>query len=238
MNKEKVLVLFSGGLDSMLVTCKMVEANYHTVLVHYDNGFSSGSKNVKVAAQRLIDRYGSDSVSFWGIGMTVGYFKILRDKVWNMSPSELNQKYPYLYPHQFNCLACRTAMYIYSILLCKKLNISVIAEGARKSQLFAIEQDKMLEQYQNLLKEYNIKLLTPVLDLEDDYEREIELFIRGISPYACEAKCFLGVPMTKKLTETEEQSVVDVYNNELLEISRKLIKKSETINLDYRGKIF
>lgn len=238
MNKEKILVLFSGGLDSMLVTCKMIEAGYHTVLVHYDNGCSRGSKNVKVAAQRLIDRYGNDSVSFWGIGLTAGYFKVLRDKVWNMSPSELNKKYPELYPHQFNCLACRTAMYIYSILLCKKLNINVIAEGAIKSQLFAIEQDKMLEQYQNLLNKYNIKLLTPVLDLESDYERKIELLIRGILTYACEDKCFLGVPMSKKLTEAEEQAVVDVYNNELLELSRKLIKKSETIDLDPRGKIF
>ena len=238
MNKEKVLVLFSGGLDSMLTTCKIVEEGYHAVLVHYDNGSSKGSSNVYTAANRLIERYGSNLVSFWGIGKTVGYFKVLRDVVWNMSTKELAQKYPELYPYQFICLACRTAMYIYSILLCKKLNISIIAEGARKSQLFAIEQDSMLKKYQDLLNEYGIQLLTPVLELENDYEREIELLMRSISPSTLEPQCYLGVPMKEKLTEREEQEVVNVYSNELEALSKKLIKKSEKIDLDPRGKLF
>lgn len=58
MKEKKALVLFSGGLDSTLTTCKMIEADYKVTLVHYDNGCSSGTENVLVMAQRLIDRYG------------------------------------------------------------------------------------------------------------------------------------------------------------------------------------
>lgn len=238
MNKEKVLVLFSGGLDSILVTCKIVEDGYHAVLVHYDNGSSRGTNNVKIAADRLIERYGNNCISFWGIGMTAGYFKVLRDTIWTLPARELASKYPELYMYQFNCLACRTAMYIYSILLCKKLDIKKIAEGARKSQLFAIEQELMLSKYRELLKEYDIKLLTPVLNLASDYERQTELLMRSISPSSLEPQCFLGVPMKGKLTEAEEQEVVNVYSNELEPLSKKLIKNSEKINSDTRGKLF
>ena len=36
----------------------------------------------------------------------------------------------------------------------------------------------------------------------------------------------------------EEQEVVNVYSNELEGLSKKLIKKSEKIDLDPRGKLF
>ena len=35
-------------------------------------------------------------------------------------------------------------MYVESIIICKQLGIYFVADGARNSQLFAIEQDEML----------------------------------------------------------------------------------------------
>ena len=44
-----------------------------------------------------------------------------------------------------------------------------------KTQLFALEQEKLLEGYRSLLNQYDIDLLLPVYDYESDYEVENEL---------------------------------------------------------------
>ncbi len=238
MNNEKVLVLFSGGLDSMLTACKLVEEGYHVILAHFNNGSSSYSSNSKLMADRLIERYGKDKIEFWGIGMTVGYFYALRTLYMNKSPQYLAKLYPNLYYYQVICLTCRTAMYIYAIRICQELGINYIAEGARKSQAFAIEQPSMLKRYQNLLNEYNIKLITPLLELESDITRDVLLMIREISPKVLEPSCMLGVPMKEPLTNEELDDTTKFYDDLILDTTRKLIKESEHIPIDNRGKMF
>lgn len=235
---EKVLVLFSGGLDSMLVACKLIEEGYEVVLVHYDNGCSKNSMVVKDTADRLIKRYGNNKVSFWGIGMIVGYYLALRDQYFNMKSQDVAIKYPNLMINQVNCLTCRTAMYLYSVLLCQKLGIKKIAEGARKSQLFAIEQENMIEKYKKLLQDYGMELLTPIIDLISDRERELELMMRQITPKVLEPQCLLGYPMEKPLTEKELNDVIQFYQKELEEPTKRLIKRSKKIPLDGRGRMF
>ena len=238
MEEKQALILFSGGLDSLLTSCKMIENGYQVTLVHYDNGSSSGCETVVETAKRLVRRYGENKVKFWGYGLTVGYFKALRDEIYSLEIQEIIKKYPYFNLSQFNCLACRSAMYIYTILLCKKLNIKVVAEGARISQLFAIEQPSMLEEYRSLLQEYGIELVTPLLELESDYDRKIELLIRGINPTVIEPQCHFGVPMKKPLTKEEELEVSHLYQEELKPKCLKLIKMSENIPLDPMGKLY
>ena len=238
MEEKQALILFSGGLDSLLTSCKMIEDRYQVTLVHYDNGSSSGCEYVKKTAERLIERYGEDKVKFWGYGLTVGYFKALRDEIYSLELQEIVQKYPYFNLPQFTCLACRSAMYIYTILLCKKLNIKVVAEGARKSQLFAIEQTNMLEQYRNLLNAFGIELATPLLNLESNYDRTLELLIRGINPTVIEPQCHFGVPMKKPLSPEEELEVSHIYQEELKPKCLKLIKMSEKFPLEPSGKLY
>ena len=238
MEEKQALILFSGGLDSLLTSCKMIEDGYQVTLVHYDNGSSSGCEYVKETAERLIERYGEDKVKFWGYGLTVGYFKALRDEMYSLELQEIVQKYPYFNLPQFTCLACRSAMYIYTVLLCKKLNIKVVVEGARKSQLFAIEQLSMLEEYRDLLNAFGIELVTPLVNLENDYDRTIELLIRGINPTVIEPQCHFGVPMKKPLSPEEELEVSRIYQEELKPKCLKLMKMSEKIPLDPKGKLY
>lgn len=177
-------------------------------------------------------------MEFLGIGTTVGFFKVLRDPILQKTLGEIVKVYPHFSFNQFYCLTCRSAMYLYSILLCKKLGIDKICEGARKSQLFAIEQESMIHKYRELLKEYDITLFTPILELEDDYEREIELLMRGIEPIVYESQCYLGTPMKRPLTKEEEQDIVSVYENELKPKCYQLIKRSDKIDLNLKGKLF
>ena len=43
---KKVIVLFSGGKDSMLSSILLIEKGYEVILVHYDNSFELGSENI------------------------------------------------------------------------------------------------------------------------------------------------------------------------------------------------
>ena len=91
------------------------------------------------------------------------------------------------------------------------MNINYIAEGARKSQLFAIEQEEILNEFRSFCNKYNIELLTPVLEVEDDYEKENEIFMWDVNLCACEAKCLLGYPMNKRLTQEELNDIKELY---------------------------
>ena len=131
----------------------------------------------------------------------------------NLNAEELNNKYGKISISQYRCLLCRMAMYTYTVALARKMNISYIAEGARKSQLFAIEQEELLNEFKKFCNKYDIELLTPVHDVVDDYEKENEIFMWDVNLCAYEAKCLLGYPMSRKLTQEELNDIKDLYKS-------------------------
>ena len=212
--KKEVLLMYSGGLDSFLSCIRLVHQGYKVYLIHFDNGSCIGTENIQIGAQRLQKMY-KDKVEFLGIASTAARFVYYRELVdiENLNAEELNNKYGKISMSQYRCLLCRMAMYTYSIALAGKMNIKYIAEGARKSQLFAIEQKELLDEFKNLCNQYDIELLTPVFDLVDDYKRENELLRHRFLPVANEGKCLLGYPMRRKLTEEEINDIRKLYKS-------------------------
>ena len=213
MNKE-VILMYSGGLDSILSCIRLVSDGFKVYLIHFDNGSSIGTENIQKGVQRLINRF-KDNVEFLGIASTAARFVYYRELVdiENLNPLELNDKYGKISMNQYRCLLCRMAMYTYCISLAKKMNIKYMAEGARYSQLFAIEQEELLNEFKVLCNKYNIELLTPVVDVVDDYEKENEIFMWDVNLCACEAKCLLGYRMNRKLTNDEINDIKDLYTS-------------------------
>ena len=197
---KRVLVLYSGGKDSLLSTLLLIEQGYQVYLVHYDNAYEIGKVNVKKGFKRLEKKYGSEKIRF------IGIFRELIKEFYNTKANEIVQKFGNISISQFNCLACRLSMYIETIILCKQLGISVVADGARISQKFAIEQEEMLQLFVLLFKEYNIDMLFPVKDLEDDFQEKNE------------AQCLLGMPLEKDFINNDElMATIRVYK-ELLHV--------------------
>ena len=227
---KSVLLMLSGGRDSFLAACRLLEdpEKYEKVyMVTYDNGCMCGVDRVKTVADRIIARYGEDRAEYLGVFSTAGIAREFFHPYFNMKPAEQQKRFQGMTPSQFHCLVCRTAMYIHSIWLCKIKEIPYIAEGGRKSQQFVIEQEGMAkEHYKNLVKSQGLELLMPVYDLGKDWTpekdfsadwvRDNELLMRGYRSKCDEAKCFIGVPINGSIDSSVIEGTLAYYTEVML----------------------
>lgn len=223
---DKVLVLFSGGKDSMLSTMLLLEQGYQVVLVHYSHALEIGSNHVKTGFQRLVKKYGGDKVEYLGVKKIDGIFREFICDLYNWKMDEIVKKYGNISISQLNCLSCRLSMYVETILLCRKLGISYVADGARTSQLFAIEQNKMLALFTELFKKYHIEFLLPVKDLQDDFQLKNEFLVRGMIPKVNESQCLMGMPLKQNsLDEETINTAIHIYRELFLPKIDQLIER-------------
>lgn len=220
---KNVLVMLSGGRDSFLATCRLIEQGNHVHMVTYDNGCMSNTKAATQVAKRIIKKYGTSRASFIGIYSVTTYLYRLQEAYLYKTTSESSKRYPDLIPAQLPCLACRTGMYLEAIVYCKTHNIQCIAEGARKVQKFIVELPEMIEKYKILVQKNEIDLILPVYELSDDWERKLELADRGYIPKTLEPQCWLGCPMRQELSPSEIMSLVSYYDNEIEPKLQKII---------------
>lgn len=213
--KPGVLLMFSGGRDSYLAACKLIEEGYYVHMITFDNGCTSNLKAVKKVAKTIIDKYGKDRARYIGIWNTAWHNMILNEGLQYMKPVDLIVKYPELLPYEATCLCCRTAMYLVSMAYCKAMDIGCISEGARKQQRFFVESDEMKSRYEKLCMNNGIQLLWPVYELESDTERKIELGRRGLMTKTLESQCHIGKSQQHELTEKEKESLSRYYDEKI-----------------------
>ena len=133
---------------------------------------------------------------------------------------------------QFNCLSCRLAMYIMSIIIAKQRNIKLVVDGARKSQLFAIEQEKLLERFKKFFRENSLELDFPIKDLVSDFELKNELLVRGFVPKTLEPQCLLGLPLNEKQIDDEIiNATANVFDKLLKKKAQEIIDKYKDIEV-------
>lgn len=227
---SRILLLFSGGRDSFLSACRLLEEKGNElVLVTYTNGCSMGMDNVSLEANRIITKYGENRVKYLGVLNVAGIWRELFIPIMNLKSSEIISTYGEVTYSQINCLSCRMSMYVYSIALCRKYGINKIADGARYSQKFVIEQREMLDKITELLKNYSIELETPVVNLDSDWARKNELLMHGFIPKTLESQCLLGVPLKDNVTEEVINGVIDFYEKEIVKKIPSLVKRMEAI---------
>jgi len=234
-SKSRVLVLFSGGKDSFLTTCILAKAGHKISLVTFENTAGLACHNVKHGTERIIKKYGSESVDFLGIYSIAGIWRQFLLPFLNEKPKDILVKYGNLSYSQFNCLTCRSAMYVVAISLARQMKIGTIADGGRISQGFVIELPPMIKQYSHFFKCHKKKLIFPVLDLSSDWKRKNELLVKGFVPKTLEPQCLLGAPLpNEKTPDKEEQSaIVKYFKTEILPNANKML--ANNIQLDTIG---
>lgn len=212
-NEESVLLMLSGGRDSYLSACRLVEAGYVVHMITYDNGCISDIEHTKIVADRIISKYGANQAKFAGIyGITSSLYRLQKAFLYQ-EIQKSSQEYPNLRPAQMPCLACHTGMYIQSIAYCRAHGISKLAEGSRKVQGFFVELPEMVKRYKILAQQHGIELLLPVYDLTDNWERKQELADFGFIPKSAEPQCWLGYPLGNELNSDEIKSLLAYYDH-------------------------
>ncbi len=228
---EEVLVLFSGGKDSFLLTLLLIEKGYNVNLVTFENICEIKSKNAIKQAKRIQNKYGKIKVKIIGIQKTDAIFREFIKLYYNTKPSQNIEKYGDLPISQFNCLSCRLSMYVMSIIIAKQNGIHEIADGARISQKFAIEQEPLLKCFTELFEKNGLNIVFPLKEMKDDFELKNEILIRGFTPKTLEPQCLLGMPLENDLDEETINATEKCFKRLLLKKSNELIEKYKNMNL-------
>ena len=232
---KDVLILFSGGKDSFLSTLIMLNKGYRVNLVTFDNGQELKSKNVLIGAKKIKNKFGEDKVNIIGIKKTDAIFRELICSFYNYDTNYINQKFGNITISQFNCLACRLSMYILSIIICKKENKKLVVDGARKSQLFAIEQETMINEFKKLFENFNLEIIFPVLNETYDYSIKNQILANGFVPKMNECQCLLGMPILNgSMNDDILEGCLNVYMKELYPKIERIIETYK--NIDFKEK--
>lgn len=227
---KEALILFSGGKDSFLSTLKILDQGYKVNLVTFDNGLELNSKNVLVGAKKIQKKYGPDKVKILGIKKIDAIFREFICAFYNYDIEYIKKEFGQITISQFNCLACRLSMYVLAILISKKNKINLVVDGARKSQLFVIEQNKMINLFKNLFKKYDLEIIYPLLEEEDDFTIKNQILAHGFVSKMNECQCLLGMPVKEKsINDAIIEGVIAAYQKELYPKIDKLLKDYKEI---------
>ena len=227
---KEALILFSGGKDSFLSTLMMLDQGYKVNLVTFDNGHELNIKNVLVGAKKIQKKYGSDKVKIIGIKKIDAIFREFICSFYNYDIEYIQKEFGNITISQFHCLSCRLAMYVLGIIICLQKNIHCVVDGARESQLFAIEQEKMIKQFQQLFQKYDLEIVFPLLYEKDDYSIKNQILAHGFVPKMNEGQCLLGMPILQhSMNDSIIEGCFNVYQKELYPKIEKIIERYKNI---------
>lgn len=222
---EKILILFSGGRDSFLSTCKLIEEGFKVYMITFHNGCGLNPQSARVQADRIVKKYGKEKAEFLGIQDISAIFREFFLPYMNMKPKEISEEYGEITHSQFNCLSCRSAMYIWTIIQAKKLGIRYVATGARKSQGFVEQLPIMMEKFKEFFKDYDIEYLHPVYNLESKWELKNSLLQRGFIPKTLDPMCLLGVPLDKPQDKEIQDGAAKFFDKIIAKRSKEIIQR-------------
>lgn len=213
-----VLLLYSGGKDSTLAAIRLYNAGYNIHFIHFDNGHMRDQDKPYLTFQETFGK--KDDFYFDYELSSVDIKTIFEEYYSNWSTNFTND--PAL-TSEIRCLSCRMAMYTKAIEIAKEQGFKYIAEGARISQKFMLEQLPITNRLKELAESQGIKLLLPVLYVNDDQQEIEELLANGHSSKTWESKCLIGKPAKDK-TDEDKIAIIDYYDSVLKPNILKKIK--------------
>lgn len=213
------LLLYSGGKDSTLAAIRLYNAGYNIHFIHFDNGNMLDQDKPYLTFQETFNK--EDGYYFDYELSSVSIKSIFEEYFESLSKQYKDNKELL---SEIRCLSCRMAMYTKAIQIAKEKGYKYIAEGARISQKFMLEQIPIINRLKDLTRKNGIKLLLPVLYVDDDQKEIEELLANGHSSKTWESKCLIGRPAKNK-TEEDEKILIDCYDDVLLKAVEKKLKR-------------
>lgn len=209
------LLLYSGGKDSTLAAIRLYKAGYNVHFIHFDNGHMLDQNKPYLT---FLETFNKDKDYYFDYSLSSVDIKDLFNeyfKEYKLDDQSLES--------EIRCLSCRMAMYTKAIEIAKERGYKYIAEGARISQKFMLEQLPIITRIKDLASSHGIKLLCPVLYVDDDQKLIEELLSSGHSSKTWESKCLIGKPAKDK-SEEDEQLIIDYYDTVIEPSIQKRLK--------------
>jgi len=219
ISNKDVLLMYSGGKDSTLSAVRLRNEGFNVHFIHFDNGYMRDTDKPYLTFKKTF--YEKDGYYFDYELNSVDIKTLFEEyyRNWNYLISDP------LLTSEIRCLSCRMAMYTLLIKIAKEKGFKYIAEGARISQKFMLEQIPITERLTKLAKNNGIELLLPVLSLEDDNEEIEELLRNGYSSKTWESKCIIGEPPKDKSLE-DQSKIISYYEEHIIpQVLKKLYNK-------------
>jgi len=206
------LLLYSGGKDSTLSALRLRKMGYYVDFLHFNNGYMRDTDKPYLTFDRTFRKLDGYHFPYEFSDVSVkdyfgDYFSTWKKQYGDILEGGTIHS-------EIRCLSCRMAMYTKAFEIVKKGNYKILAEGARISQKFMLEQVPMIERLKEMGSELGFQMLFPVLDLEDDEKEKQELIKAGFSSKSWESKCLLGRAAMDKSPEDEER-ILEYYDNVL-----------------------
>ena len=208
----------SGGKDSTLAAIRLYNAGYNVHFIHFDNGHMRDQDKPYLTFQKTFNK---DQDYYFDYELSSVDIKQLFEEYYG-EWSDLIDNQELL--SEIRCLSCRMAMYTKLLQIAKEKGYKYVAEGARISQKFMLEQIPIITRLKDLASSQGIKLLLPVLYVDDDQEEIDELLANNHSSKTWESKCLIGKPPKDKTSE-DERIIVDYYDSILEPAVQKRLKK-------------
>lgn len=215
---QDCLLMYSGGKDSTLAAIRLYNSGYNVHFLHFDNGYMRDKDKPYLTFQETFNK--KDGYYFDYALSEVDISNLFTEYFGNW-PSNISED-PFLLS-EIRCLSCRMAMYTKAIQIAKERGYKYIAEGARISQKFMLEQLPIITRLKELAASHEITLLFPVLYVDDDQQEIEELLSNGYSSKTWESKCLIGKPAKEKTPE-DERVIVNYYDSVLEPAIQKKLK--------------
>lgn len=213
-----MLILFSGGKDSFLTACRLINTGYTVHLLSIDNGCICGEYAFQNGANRLKEKYGENRCHYCGVYNATSIMQKLSD-TWAQQPyADIAKKYPHIINAQLNCLHCQSAMWVSSIAYCIAKHIPIAACGYRSTDKFCTGLTDYCGDIVQLGWDNEIEIKYPVWITDwdkDENARNDEMKLYGFVPKVNETSCCLGRPV-KEMTEKEQKDLIAYFRGEIL----------------------
>ena len=205
---NKVLILFSGGVDSTAVASFYLRKGYKVQLITFNNGAQKGLEKPEHKANIIAERFG-EQCSWKLLECTSLFHEIAIENL-----EEDIRKFGNLI-----CCGCKLAMLSEAVIYCKKHGIKTIADGFERGQIYYPEQTpEYIGVAGSFAKQYNISYLHPIYEMNS---KQIEDLIlgAGLSIESEQSACLFGLNRVKNKN-------IKKYTRSKLPIARRYIKKA------------
>ena len=204
------LLLFSGGLDSMLAAAKLVCSGNRVHLLCCNNGSIVHEEIFQHGVKRLQNRFG-DKVQFEGVVSTMSLMHRMRIKMDTLTLRRATGLYPDIRYAQLQCTLCQTCMWVEAIAVAKARGYTCVASGYKHNDDFCTGHVRYKRFVQTICAREQVDLAMPLFTA--DVCTDEELLWHNIMPHVYEPKCSLGLPCPRITADEIDQIIKYIEEN-------------------------